>query len=479
MLSRVSLAAVALGCALLSIIGGSGAETARNQESARDTAAATTEAMAGSSPTMTAEVDSLFGPLVLQNMVSGSVLIAKRDEVLVLASYGLADREHGAPNTADTPFRIASVSKAVTATAVLRLVDDGKLELDATLDSFIPGFANGDRITIRQLLGQRSGIPSDVYLPRYAEESVQSLTLADAIAWARSESHPRFEPGARFDYSNTNYVLLTAIIEKAGGMPYAQYLARHVFGPAGMTSSGLDSADRILQGRAKGYSRSEQGEVINTAYRYPSFGWGCGALYSTVRDLLRFDRALVDGRLLSHASLDSMWSPRSDTPWGDHYGMGWFVGDRDGHGSVTALGSTGGFIAILRHFPAEDIVVVALLNQDFMLYTELFDRLSAIALGTPWNPMFTESSDAVERLRVFAGRYEMEDGSIRELRGVNGQLEFGDPGSGDFFHVFAVSGTEGYVAEQNARLRFQDTDEGEIKLVALYGNLAWRGRRVR
>jgi len=427
---------------------------------------------------LAAEVDRLMLPLVEGDLVSGAVAISGPDGTLFAKGYGLADREHGVPNTPQTPFRIASLSKAVTATAVLHLVDEGRVALAAPLETYVPGFPNGDRITVEQLLGHRSGIPSDVYLEGFREMSARSTTLAEAIGWTRERAEPRFEPGARFDYSNSNYLLLTAIVEAAGGLPFARSLQERVFAPAGMSASGLDSRELVLPGRARGYSRDESGRVVDAAYRDPTFGWGCGALYSTALDLLSFERALREGRLLTPASLDLMWAGRSETPWGDRYGMGWFVGGSDEEPTLTALGATGGFTAALRRHPAAGVVVVVLLNRDFALFRELCDRLSSIALGEPWRPLFA-SGDGLHdaRLESFVGTYEMEGGELCELRIRDGGLEFCEPGAGTCFRVFVLSDTEGYVAEQNARLRFSPLDDGGSELRALYGNLAWNGRR--
>jgi len=479
MSTRSSLAILALASVAFAACSGPDGELAREQRALRgeDTLLVPDESERAAD--LEASVDALLNPLVERNLVSGSILIAKGGEVLLAKGYGFADREHRAANTAHTPFRLASLSKSVTAVAVLQLVDKGLLDLGCTLEAFIPGFAHGERITVEHLLAHRSGIPSDVYLDGFREKSAQSITLEDAIDWVRKEARPRFEPGARFDYSNSGYLLLTSIVEKASGLPFEQYLAGNVFNPAGMTCSGLDSAALILAGRARGYSRTELGEVTNAAYRDPSFGWGYGALYSTVLDLLNFDRALMDGRLLSSASRRMMWTARSDTPWGNQYGLGWFVDDLDGNGVVIALGSTGGYVATLRHFPADDTVVVVLLNHDFMLYEELFDQLSLLALGKQWKPILEHpASPAHGQLSALVGTYEMDDGAFLKLRAVDGRLEFGDPRSEVFFEVFALSEREGYVPEQNAKLRFGESGEGEVELFALYGNLAWHGRRI-
>lgn len=479
MSERVSLTVVSLATVALVACAGPSGDQAGEERARPGGEALPSPAELVRAADLESSADALLDPLVERNLVSGSILIARGDEVLLAKGYGLADREHDAPNTANTPFRLASLSKSITAVAILQLVDRGVLDLSSALETFVPGFPFGEQITVEHLLCHRSGIPSDVYLEGFREKSVQSITLDDAIDWVRLEGRPRFEPGARFDYSNSGYLLLTSIIEMAGGLPFEQYLAQNVFGPAGMTSSGLDKATLILAGRARGYSRTELGEVANAAYRDPSFGWGYGALYSTVLDLLRFDRALSDGRLLSSASRRMMWTAKSDTPWGNRYGLGWFVDRLDGEEVAVGIGSTAGYVATLRHDLADDTVVVALLNHDFMLYEELFDQLSLLAKGRPWKPVLErQPSSAHAWLATLVGTYEMDDGAFLELRAVGDRLELGTLGSETFFEVYALSDREGYVPEQNARLRFEVAGEGDVELFALYGNLAWRGRRT-
>lgn len=175
-----------------------------------------------------------------------------------------------------------------------------------------------------------------------------------------------------------------------------------------------------------------------------------------------------------------MWSGRSDTPWKNRYGLGWFIQDLEGSSSIEALGSTGGFVATLRYFPKEDAAVAVLLNHDFMLYPELFDQISRISLGKPWKPVLGEASEAVQSgFAAYAGTYKMEDGTFMVLRSENGGgFEFGDQMTGDFSKVWVVSETSGYIASQNALLQFRKSGDGGIEIFALHGNLAWTGRRT-
>lgn len=210
---------------------------------------------------------------------------------------------------------------------------------------------------------------------------------------------------------------------------------------------------RIIENRATGYSRRPTGGVERAAFRNPQECFGCGAIFSTVFDLFRLQRALVQGDLLPKAALREMWAPAIQSDWEADYGLGWFIGELLGRKVVEARGGTSGFMASLQYFPSEDLVVVALLNQDFMLHRELFDRLSAIALGEPWTPLFDSSSSRNPLIR-FAGTYLMEDGARVELKQHDGALYMQEVGSPKRFEVLPIDDRTGFAVDPNARLIF-------------------------
>ena len=425
------------------------------------------------------KVATLLGPLVENDMVSGTILISRGESEEYCQGFGPANRDHGIPNSCDTPFRIASISKSLTAVAILQLADRGLLALDDPVARFLPDYPQGDRIRVRHLLTHSSGLPSTPFIPGYEDKSRQEHDLEQSLEWIRDQS-PKFEPGERFEYSNTGYILLSAIIEKASGMTFESYMDTRVFARAGMTRSGLDSWKRIVPGRATGYSRNGHGEVERAAGRNPRSCFGCGAFFATAPDLLRFMRALLRGELISKEAMSKMWSPLYETPWGDQYGLGWFIRqDRDRY-EISARGGTSGFMSRLTYFPRREIIVVALLNQDFMLHTELFEALSAIALGGEAGPVLsTAVKDLGEHpLARFLGEYEMEDGAhLRFVLDDSGFFLEENPSNR--FRVFPVDEHTGFAAEPNARLVFEPgPDENSVSLRAFYGVLLWRGERV-
>lgn len=421
-------------------------------------------------------VERLIAPLIEDDLISGSLLVYSKGELVVSESFGFADMETGEQNSPSTRFRIASVSKSLTAVAVLQLVEQGVLQLYDPLEKWLPGFQNGTKITIEQLLAHRSGIPSDVYLPDFGEKSTSGLSLNEAVSWVRGAA-PRFEPDSRFEYSNTGYLILSAIIEKACGEPFDTVLSKQIFDPTGMVNSGLDTP-AVSEGQATGYSRSQSGNVIETAYRHPSFGWGYGALYASTEDLLGFATALFDGELIPKTLVRKMTTGRSSTPWKNQYGLGWFIDDVNGHDMIEGIGSTGGFVATIRYFPDYDTYLIVALNRDFLLYDRLFDELSRATLGEQSQPLFeTQQAPRKAPIAAYAGDYEMDDGAVLRLAVLDRRLLFGDLAKGPMFDVYPLSDDEGYVAALNALLRFRQGEQEQVELLALFGNYAWTGIR--
>lgn len=425
-------------------------------------------------------VDRLLGPLVERNLISGSVLIAHGDSVLLEKGYGLANREHDVTNTGKTVFELASITKALTALSIFQLVEQERLRLDDTVDQFVPDYPSGDKITIGHLLTHTSGIRSYVFLPDFAEKERQPLSVEEIIAWFENEPL-EFAPGDRFSYSNSGYALLTYVIERASGESYAEYLKDNVFGPAGMFSSGVDSFTRVVPGRATGYSRDGcTGEITRADFREPGFAPGVGSAYSTVGDLYRLDRALRERRLLSNETQALMTTAHVDTPWGDRYAYGWFVGESRGRKIVHHEGGTRGFMTTFRRFVDDDVVVVALFNQDLMIANEIFSRLDAIAFGETWEPLFPASSsnNAKQALAAYTGNYAMEPDGELAFTAESDRFYIQEPGCSRF-EVWPMSATRGFATDANAVLDFSDREEGgKTRIRAQFGILRWEGERA-
>jgi len=250
---------------------------------------------------------------------SGVVLAAKAGKVVTTSAYGLADVAAKTPNTMDTRFNIGSLNKLFTKVAIAQLAEAGKLSLDDTVARRLPGVAltGADKISIRQLLEHRSGL-GDIFGARYQAAPPSRLRELRDFLPLFADQPLAFEPGSAERYSNAGYVTLGLIIEKVTGVTYRDYVAKHIFAPARMTSTGLPAIDERVANRATGYTlHGDDGELaerVPNTKTLPGRPSSAGGAYATAGDLLRFYAALLADRLLSTKWTSWMLNDAFDNP---------------------------------------------------------------------------------------------------------------------------------------------------------------------
>jgi CubicO group peptidase (beta-lactamase class C family) len=273
---------------------------------------------------------------------SGAVLIAQNGKPIVQAAYGDADRERKIQNTLDTRFRLGSMNKMFTATAIMQLVEAGTVKLDAPLATYLPDYPNKElasKVTIHHLLTHTGGT-GDIFTPEYETRRLELRSLADYVKLFGNRA-VQFEPGARFAYSNYGFILLGRVVEAVSGTSYYDYVAKHVYAPAGMTSSGSEPEDSLVKGRAVGYTKedSPNGAWQPNTNTLPWRGTSAGGGYSTVGDLLRFAEALRGHKLLDARHTDLLTSVKVEAPGGGKYAYGFGVTTSNG---LHCFGHNGG-----------------------------------------------------------------------------------------------------------------------------------------
>ncbi len=340
-------------------------------------------------------VDRYIGSYPAWDRFSGVVLAAIGDRIVFEKGYGFADAEHGAANSADTRFQVGSITKALTAVLVLRLVERGVLRLDGVVCDYLPEYPpeTGRRITVRHLLTHTSGIPHhiDAY-PDYWKWRDKTFH-APGDLWRLFAGVPlAHEPGAKYTYSSPGFYLLGAIAQRAAGRSYAELLNEHVFGPAGMTASSVENNRTIRPGRAVGYKRGLSG-LVRAGVEDKSTALAAGDLVSTARDLFRFDRALKSGALLTPASTEVLFG--KTFPGDSRTPGGWVLrvpydGGRKTLVANRVSGDSAGFIAAMDRQLEPDGCVVVLSNDQDAAALRIVDDVSdmllrsqGVALGSP------------------------------------------------------------------------------------------------
>lgn len=318
-------------------------------------------------------VDAFLNQRVEQQQFSGAVLIAQDGVILVSKGYGLADRVQQIPNTPQTKFRLGSLTKQFTALAILQLQAQGKLNVQALVCQYLPNCPSAwQAITLHHLLTHTAGLPDLTRFPDYERTKTTPSTPFQTMD--RFKDKPLdFPPGTKWDYSNSNYIVLGVVIEQVSGQTYAAFVQKNIFAPLQMTNSGYEHDKSIL---AKGYANANaEAEPIDM-----SIPFAAGGLYSTVEDLYRWDQALYTEKLLPRTLLDLLFTPFAEIPdsGGLHYGYGWIIGQQFNHPIVNHNGGIEGFVSSINRFPTDKAVVILLSNQQDVNPNEISSQLTQI-----------------------------------------------------------------------------------------------------
>lgn len=349
-----------------------------------------------------------------------AVLIARGDTVLFRGARGEADMETHTPLAPTQLFRIGSVTKQFAAAGVLKLVEDGKVKLDDPLSKYVPGYPNGDKITVLMLLNHTSGIKSYTGIPGYMATSIQKdLTTAQLIGVFKDQPVD-FAPGAQWKYNNSGYVLVGAVIEAASGMAWYDYLDKVFFKPLGMIDTGYGGDPKLVARQAKGYTQ-QGGKPAPMRILSMTQPHAAGALLSTPDDLLKWNRALHEGRVLKSELYTRMITPEGAAVEA-RYGFG--IGPSTVRDAPTLEHSGGifGFSSRLTYYPGPDITVVVLQNtDDGPDIGALARRLGAAALGNPYPTVKAVPID-LATLKAAEGVYRFDEKTNRILKVIDGKL---------------------------------------------------------
>lgn len=326
-------------------------------------------------------IDQAAAKTLRQGSPGMIIEVAQHGELLFSGAYGHADLEQQQPVSRDSVFKLASITKQFTAAIILTLADEGKLDLQDPVTRHVPELAVASKVRLYDLLVQASGIPDYSEDPAGDKTKSVAKTSAEMIAWiAVLTPRLQFEPGTRWAYSNSNYVLLGLVAERVTGQPLAKLYHDRLFTPAGMTATRFDDPGEVVPFRVQGYRRAKDAPsgFRNADWISPTIPGPAGGLRGTAADLVRWNNALFGGRVLSPRSLRSLVSPGrlSDgrptklgmpEDWqkglNSDYGMGVFIrptpaGDRIGHS-----GDISGFATWAAHYPATGVTIVQMINS--------------------------------------------------------------------------------------------------------------------
>ncbi|MHC4209294.1 MAG: serine hydrolase [Planctomycetota bacterium] len=436
-----------------------------------------------------AELDKVLSAQYPPNEPGAAVLVARNGKVVLREGYGLANMEHNVPITPEAVFRIGSMSKFFTATAILMLMEQGKLDLEDEITRFLPEYPTHEKkIRIKHLIAHTSGVWDYLNLPAMQAGWREDITVQGLIDLFKDEPLP-FEPGDGFAYSNSNYILLGAIIEKVTGQTYQAFVDERIFVPAGMRSTRYGGHLPIIPNRAAGYERSNDG-YLNARFLNMTEPYAAGGHVSTVDDLWRWNKAYLGGQLITKKTLDralTRFTLNNGKEIPVAFGCG--ISRFEGHTIIVYAGGIIGFSSQAVIVPDENLHVIMLSNNPRHLprLAPIAAQLTAIALGKPLEepkPVHLES----EVLDSLTGTYRVSDdegflvpgGDEWILSREGDSLTWERSGRGRKQALLAITETE-FCFKSNVRRRieFVRDGDGEISEVLLRLPLLYPQRAVR
>lgn len=293
---------------------------------------------------------------------TGAILVVKQGKVLYEKAFGEADKEWHAQNTSKTKYRIGSNTKQFTAACILKLAEQGKVQLDDKLSKYLTGYPKGDSVTLHMLLTHTSGITDYTNLDEFWNSYAYLPIKPDSFISVFKNKPYDFLPGTQCRYSNSGYYLLGVIIENVSGENYSDFLNSKILIPAGLKETGFDRLDSILEYRARGYYRVK-GKYYNAPYITMEAPWSAGALYSTTKDLYRWSVSLYNNKVLTPESLKKMITPYARNADNESFGYGLIIDSFKNHRRIWHNGGIPGFGSYIAYFPDEDIHIIALSNN--------------------------------------------------------------------------------------------------------------------
>jgi len=391
-----------------------------------------------------------------------SVLVAKGDDLLFEQVVGYADVASERMADKETTFRIGSVTKQFTASAILKLEEMGKLKVTDPLSKYIKDFPKGDEVTIHHLLTHTSGIKSYTDKPDFidsVEKPVATEELVDEIKMLGYD----FEPGEKWKYSNSGYYLLGYIIEQVSGKPYAKFLNKNLFKPAEMEHSGVYNNEEEYKNEALGYMSANDSIKLATDWDMTWAG-GAGNIFSTSRDLLSWNQHVFHGDILSQGSLDKAHSPVKLNDGSNYpYGYGWSVSDYRGLPSIGHSGGLHGFLSYLVYYPTIDATVVVLSNASPPLHVvpaKFGQELTQIF----FEEYLTENEEVAvntDMYKLYAGQYEYPGGAIMTITVEDNKL-FAKLGGQSKYEIYPKGDHQFFWKVVDAEITFHVNDNGLV-----------------
>ena len=422
----------------------------------------------GQSADLADKIDSLLGTQILKGSPGGAIGVVKDGKVLYKRIFGFANLDYRIPVTDSTVFNLASVSKQFTGFMVLLLEKEGKLNLNDTIQKFIPEFKSYNHpVTIGQLLHHTSGIPTYDVLQLFAAiPSEMPWTAEDEFSILQTYHKLNFNPNDEFLYSNDGYFLLARIIEKVEGKPFSQCIKEKIFDPLGMkTASIYDSPGKIILNRASGYKMSNN----QFARRNTEGNSTCGYsnVYASVNDMISWSKNLSGNNPVGERLVGNLFNPVDTYNSGDtiQYTYGFFIDKYKGLKRVSHEGGTEGFRAYMSHFPGSGLTVFVLANGEINTHESLADEISDLYLKDDLKPELKKERREIninkELYKLYKGSYLLSDGNLLTFDIINDTFKLIIP-EAPRFTIYPEKENEFFLKDFDAQCTFVKGKTGKV-----------------
>jgi CubicO group peptidase (beta-lactamase class C family) len=324
---------------------------------------------------ITQQLDNYLSRTKKREAFHGTALIVHKGNILLYKGYGYKNLKAKSLNDTATLYRIGSLSKPFTAAVILRLVELQALTLKDPVSTFLPGYPQGGSITIEQLLTHSSGVKEylEIKAIQQLPDSAPPISLDKLIAYFSNEPLV-IRPGEKFAYSNSNYILLSAIIEKITGKKFEHLVRQTIFEPLAMHHSGFDFKHVADTNKSTGHLSIKKSLLVSEDFD-STYAPGCGSMYSTAKDIFRWYRGLYNGKVIADSTREQAFARRQS-----NYGYGWFNEKKHGKKCISHAGGVPGFVANLQFYPDEDLCVILLSNSTNRdIFTDS-DKMAAMVL---------------------------------------------------------------------------------------------------
>lgn len=427
--------------------------------------AAPARAASSSTTELAAYADRLLAEAYPADEPGATAIVVREGEVVLRKGYGLANVELQVPNAPEMVFELGSVTKQFTAAAILMLAERGQLRIEDDFTKYLPDYSTqGRKITIEHLLTHTSGIPSYTGLPEWLPRMREDMRL-EALIGLFKDKPLEFEPGERWAYNNSGYVLLGAIVEKVSGKTYEQFIEEEIFKPLGMKDSRYGHMEELVPRRAYGYGRDSE-NWKNAEYLSLTQPYAAGSLLSTVDDLALWDKALSAETLLKKASIDRMFTAvRLTSGQNTRYSYGWAVFDWEGRRIEEHGGDINGFTSYVSRLPEEKLFIAILSNNEASdpRPEAIVTRIIAKTLDKALENRKPLKLGAKE-LDEYVGVYRFDEKTARTIT-RDGDKLFSQRTGGEKAEIQALERDSFYFVQTDNRFRFRRDAQGKIASV--------------